>query len=169
MRPEEKVQKHFASEKPDWKSFEKSLGSKQFRAAVVAAEQSDPKLKKYVQNFGGFKASKDVIGKVKGSSGKTYQVKRLASGRLGCSCKDWQFIHSVKGGDCKHIKQLRGQKVKVALVLNTAPLTMGATMANKAMNRRDKGRESRKKMLSARKDFTGTTSSPGLGIFPLLG
>lgn len=118
LNPETRAESHLMSEKKDWKSFERDLGSKKFRQAVISAAEADPKLKKYVRVFGALKASKDVVAEIKGSSGKTYQVKDLHTGRLGCTCRDWQFIHSVKGGDCKHIKQLKksGLMKKLAFV-----------------------------------------------------
>lgn len=118
LKPESRAEAHLLSEKKDWKSFERDLGSKKFRQAVLGAAEADPKLKKYVRVFGALKSSKDVVAEIKGSSGKTYQVKDLHNGRLGCTCRDWQFIHSVKGGDCKHIKALKksGLMKKLAFI-----------------------------------------------------
>jgi hypothetical protein len=125
---EEKVREHLGAEKPDWKSFEKNLRSGAFRSAILQAAKDDPTLKKYVKNFGGYQASKDVVATIKSaSSGKKYVVKDLHTGRWGCNCGDWKYTHSVSGGDCKHIKSVKASRlVKKANIL---PVAYGAGMA----------------------------------------
>jgi len=137
-KAEVKAESHFTAEKPDWDSFVKNLKSVNFRKAIIGAEQADPKLKKYVKNFGGYVASKDELARIKSKdSGKTYTVKDLHTGRWGCNCGDWQYIHSVGGGDCKHIKSVK--KSKMVKAASLAIVARGMTGMNRAMNQREKG------------------------------
>lgn len=97
-------------ETQDWKRFEKNLNTKAFRQAVLLSPDSDAKLKRYTKTLGEYKSSKIVVGVVPSrTSNKLYKVKQLPNGRLGCSCKDWQYSHShKKKSDCDHIQELRG-------------------------------------------------------------
>jgi hypothetical protein len=91
----------------DWRQFDKKLKNKGFQSTVTK-EVDDPKLKKYVKNYGGMLTSKQVAGTSPSrTSNKTYKIKVLPSGRLACECKDWQYRKSVDGGDCDHIKALK--------------------------------------------------------------
>jgi len=137
-KAEVKAEAHFSAEKPSWDSFVKNLKSTNFRKAILGAEQADPKLKKYVKNFGGYVASKDELARIKsGSSGKTYIIKDLHSGRWGCNCGDWQYIHSVQGGDCKHIKSVKKSKMVKAAMLNV--MARGFTGMARVQKQREKG------------------------------
>jgi hypothetical protein len=147
-----KVDAHFSSEKPDWQSFEKNLRSGAFREAVLRAEQSDPKLKKYVKTFGAYQGSKDVVAELKSQdSGTTYKVKDLHNGRLGCNCRDWQYIHSIKGGDCKHIKSLKKSGMLKTSMVRAAIRAAGQVMRldSKTKKLKAKGEEA-KAILRAR-------------------
>jgi SWIM zinc finger len=138
---EEKVREHLGAEKPDWKSFDKNLRSSSFRSAILQAAKDDPTLKKYVKNFGGYQASKDVVARIKSaSSGKTYVVKDLHNGRWGCNCGDWQYAHSVKGGDCKHIKSVKKSKL-VKRASAVAKLGLGAVLSTRMDANARKGRQ----------------------------
>jgi hypothetical protein len=106
------AQKHFESADPNWNTFEKNLKLKSFQQVVAGHPQADEKLKKYVDNFGGYLLSKKTTARVAGDSGKTYVVKELPGGRLGCSCGNWQYRRSVDGGDCKHITSIVGNGMK---------------------------------------------------------
>lgn len=89
-----------------WKDFEKKLKTKSFQNEVLRTTD-DPKLKMYVQNFGGALNSKDLKAYVQSTSNskKDHQVKKLPSGRLSCTCRDWQYKHSTRDTDCRHIKR----------------------------------------------------------------
>lgn len=91
-----------------WADFEDHLHRPEFRKEVFK-NTDDKKLKKYTKNVGGVRESKDLHAYVQSSSDKRkdYQIKKLPGGRLGCTCKDWQYIHSVKNTDCKHIKRYK--------------------------------------------------------------
>lgn len=111
-RAQEKAGRHFSTPDPNWNEFVKNLRSKNFREVVAEHGASDEKLKAYVKNFGGYVASKDVVARVPSDrSGKKYTLKKVGD-RLGCNCGDWQYVHSVQGGDCKHIERFQSQLVK---------------------------------------------------------
>lgn len=102
------------AELKNWPQFERDLKTKGFQKAMLSHGLSDDKLKSYVQNYGAFLTARKVVGKVKSfSSSKMHTIKKLPGGRLGCSCRDWQFKHSHQGTDCKHIRSL-AQGTKVA-------------------------------------------------------
>lgn len=142
-KSQEKAEKHFSSEKPDWKLFDKNLKSKKFREAISSHPKADAKLRKYVKNYGGFIASKDEIARVKSAtSGKTYRIKDLHDGKLACSCPDWKYRRSVGRGACKHVRSLK----KSNLLKESAaigPFTRGVhigTLPFVALNRAKKAR-----------------------------
>lgn len=117
--PQMKAELHHGTAKKDWKALEKNLKGKRFQKALSEHPGTDAKLKAYVQNYGGYLSSKDVVGNVLSrTSPKAYVVKKLPSGRLACNCRDWQYVHSVKGTDCAHIKSL--SKTKTSSVLFAA-------------------------------------------------
>lgn len=106
--PKMKVELHHSDTHKNWKGFEKNLKAKGFQKETLKHPASDEKLKKYVENYGGYLSSKKVVGSVPSrSSGKMYKVKELPNGRMGCNCKDWQYKHSHKGTDCDHIEELK--------------------------------------------------------------
>lgn len=96
-------------ENKDWKLFEKNLGNKGFRQAVLLHPESDNKLKRYTKTLGELKTSKSIVGVVPSrTSNKLHKIKELPGGRLGCDCKNWQYDHSHKKTDCAHIQELKG-------------------------------------------------------------
>jgi hypothetical protein len=111
----EKVDQHHYGDVKDWSKFEKDMGGKRFRQAVIKHPVSDEKLKAYVKAMGEYKDSK-VVGVVPSRTSSTlYKVKELPGGRLACGCKDWQYKKSHGGGDCAHIKELaHGLKEKIS-------------------------------------------------------
>lgn len=103
----EKVDAHHQADVKDWDAFQKNMKNKKFRMAVFDHPMSDDKLKAYVKANGEYQASKDVVGLVPSlTSSKMYKIKRIGGGRLACSCKDWHYSRSHKGGNCRHIKEL---------------------------------------------------------------
>lgn len=107
MRSKVQAEKHFESEDPNWKRFEKNLKLKTFQDVVSKDPRADEKLKKYVDNFGGYLRSKKVTAKVTSpDTGKAYVIKEIPGGRLACNCGNWQYRKSVDGGDCKHIEAI---------------------------------------------------------------
>jgi hypothetical protein len=146
--------KHFESADPNWHQFEKNLKLKTFQQVVAGHPQADEKLKKYVDNYGGYLLSKKTTARVTGDSGKTYVVKELPGGRMGCNCGNWQYRRSVDGGDCKHITSIVGNgmkkksdmvklsRVKQAFLADLANASGTFALQNKRMRKATKqGRE----------------------------
>lgn len=109
MKPAARASEFHKSTVKDWQGFEKNLKSKPFQQAMLKHQETDPKLQKYVKNFGGLIKSKEVIAIAPSRTTKEqqYKVKVLPTGRLACECKDWQYHHSVRKTDCDHIKAVR--------------------------------------------------------------
>lgn len=107
--PKKRAEAFHSAEVKDWPQFEQDLKSLPFQRAMLGHEATDPKLKKYVKNYGGQLKSKSIIAIApsRTEKGKEYKVKVLQTGRLACECKDWQYHHSVRKSDCDHIKAVR--------------------------------------------------------------
>lgn len=141
---------HIAEVK-DWPGFEKDLTSKPFQRAMLGHDLTDPKLKKYVKNYGGQLTSKTIIAVApsRTEQGKEYKVKVLPTGRLACECKDWQYHHSVRRTDCDHIKAVK-QFYKAGLVKTGSVLaTIGKGMklqrrVDIAAEARERGRRAKR-------------------------
>lgn len=142
MKAKVKAEKHFDSEDPNWKEFEKNLRLVNFQKVIAEHPEADEKLKRYIDNYGSYLLSKRVASRVDSpDSGRTYTIKELPSGRLGCNCGNWQYRRSVDGGDCKHIEAMVGKpafanQVKTAFVSSLAyagsNLGVSKLRANKA-------------------------------------
>lgn len=121
----EKVEQHHAN--PNWSQFEKNLKGKKFREAASAHPKSDSKLQAYIKNFGGYLSSKKVLGQVPSrTSAKKHTIKELEGGRLGCSCKDWQYKHSHQGTDCAHIASFKTKPKTKKASIRLTPTVMAA-------------------------------------------
>jgi len=80
-----------------------------FVDAFVRNPLADDKLRMHVQSMHSLAKGKPVS-KIKSKSlpGKTYEVRELSGGGLGCQCNDWKFRGSVNPGyECKHIKEYK--------------------------------------------------------------
>ena len=135
---EKRVKEHLDAEKKDWPKFESSMRSPRFVAELKKHPESDEKLKAYAEANNDYIRSKKVVLIVPGTGGKTYQIKKLPSGRLGCSCGDWQYKHSWNDTDCKHVKIAKAADLaKVAApALSILGRGMGlANITNKAQKR----------------------------------
>lgn len=120
-KAELKAEAHFNIDTKDWKSFEKSLRGKAFQKAILEHPDADAKLKKYVKNVGSYLKAKEVVAVVPSRSRSAkYKIKVLPSGRMGCGCKDWQYVHSVNGTDCDHIKAVKMMKSKMSSAMQVA-------------------------------------------------
>jgi len=107
LLPKTRAKKFAKTDKKDWKLFEKLIKNKRFQAGILESKLADKKLKSYAKNFGDYAASKKTLAKVPSERiSKTYLIKKLPDGRLGCGCKDWQYVRSHQGTDCKHIRSL---------------------------------------------------------------
>ena len=139
-RAEMKAEAHFNVEDKDWKTFEKSLRGKQFQEAILKHPDADKKLQGYVKNFGAFLRAKDVVAQMPSrSSSGSYKIKKLPWGRLACGCKDWQYVHSIRGTDCDHIKAVKMMKMKAASPLGAAAGVLMARNIQKGKTESTKG------------------------------
>lgn len=132
----QKVDEHHRAEKKDWSAFEQSLKSPRFVAEVKRHPESDEKLKAYTEVNNKFARSKNVVMRLPSSaSGAMHTIKKLPDGRLGCSCKDWQYKHSWGGGECKHIRAAKSSLEKKASALRELarnPLVRAAVRGSNA-------------------------------------
>lgn len=130
-RPKDKAEAHFADSIKNWKLFEKNLKTKAFQKAIYEHPEADEKLKRYVKNYGAYVNSKDEVGKISSRTDfKTYTIKKLPDGRLGCNCKDWQYAKSPKeSGDCFHIEELLANSAKQKTSGAAYDLARGAGLA----------------------------------------
>lgn len=54
--------------------------------------------------------------KVWGDSGKEYQITEYSDGSFSCNCPAWIF-HRGQRVDCKHIRDLKDQRIKHEIIL----------------------------------------------------
>ena len=105
---------------PDkWDKFLKHIRSPDYAEVVVDRAAEDPKLVRHAQSMHGLARGR-ALGKVRSARlpGRSYEIRKMKDGRLGCTCPDWRFVGSVEPGhDCKHIKAFRAGKSKVSDVL----------------------------------------------------
>ena len=107
----EKAERHHSSGGKDWQDFERNLPSKGFQKEILKHQLTDEKLREYTKNYGGYVSSRKVVAKVPSrTSDRSYEIRKLPGGRLGCGCKDWQYSHSWKGTDCAHIASIAKEK-----------------------------------------------------------
>ena len=102
-----------------WDKFVKHVRSPVYAEKVVSRASDDPKLVRHVQSMHGLSRGK-TLGKIRSSRlpGRSYEVKKMKDGRIGCTCPDWRFKGSVDPGhDCKHIKAFRAGKKEADDVL----------------------------------------------------
>jgi hypothetical protein len=103
-----------------WKNFPRNVRSVEFVKAVLKHPDADAKLKEHAKSMHRLSRAK-VVGKVESSrgSGKTYEIKKMTRGRLGCTCNDWRYKGSIdQGHDCKHVRAFKEGRTKVAASFN---------------------------------------------------
>jgi len=102
---------------PDkWRNLPRNASSSEFVKRVKAHPDADAKLKMHVQSMHDLSKGRTVT-KIKSSTspGKTYEVKKLPGGGMGCTCNDWRYKGSVNPGyECKHIKAAKAGLTKAA-------------------------------------------------------
>ena len=95
-----------------WNKFVRNTSDKEFVNQVKKHPLSDEKLNLHAASMHDLTKGR-VVAKIRSSRvpGKSYEVKKLPGGRLGCTCNDWRFKGSVNPlHDCKHIKAFRAGK-----------------------------------------------------------
>lgn len=136
----QKVDSHLKAEVKDWNAFETNLKSPRFAAEVRKSQDADPKLKDYVTANNHYLRSKKVVLQIPSrTDGQMHSIKELPGGRLGCSCRDWQYKRSWKGTDCEHIKAAKAGLSKTASFLMTA--AKGANFARNVEKAKKTARE----------------------------
>lgn len=108
QRAERRVEYHFSpkASSDKWRKLVSNAGDPKFIEALSRHPDADEKLILHAQSMGQLAKAKPV-GKIKSSTlpGKTYEIRDLGGGRLGCQCGDWRYKGSVTPGyECKHIK-----------------------------------------------------------------
>lgn len=99
-----------------WRRLPQYARSQSFVDAVNNSPQADDKLKMHVQSLHDLSRGSPVA-KITSSagSGKTYEIRKMDGGALGCQCGDWRYKGSVTPGyECKHIKAYRDGKSRAA-------------------------------------------------------
>lgn len=103
-----------------WASLPRNASSSGFVKALGSDSRADPKLKAHVKSLHDLSKA-PTVSKIDSSSksGRTYEVKQLPGGRLGCTCNDWRFKGTVNPSHkCKHIKAFE-QGLSKAAAFNT--------------------------------------------------
>jgi hypothetical protein len=154
--PKKRADGFHTAEVKNWPGFEEDLKSLPFQRAMLKHEATDPKLAKYVKNFGGQLKSKSVIAFSPSRTDKDreYKIKVLPTGRLACECKDWQYHHSVRKSDCDHIKAVRAI-YKAGLVKTGAPALKLFAQGMKLHRKVDIAKDYKERGQRAQRDFQG--------------
>lgn len=111
----QRVDAHFAAERPNWDAFVQHAKRKSFVKALAADPRADATLRRHVEQMHQLHAGKRVK-TVTGVSGK-YQVVKKPQGGLACTCPDWRYRRSVMFGadqKCKHIHAYEASQEKSA-------------------------------------------------------
>ncbi len=142
-----RVDAHHGADQKDWSAFEKNMRSPRFVAEVKRHVDSDDKLKVYAEQNSLYLRSKDTVAYIPSNSdAKLHRIKKLKSGRMGCSCRDWQYKCSWKGTDCKHVKAVKKggiEKLSGAMGAFVSTLGRGANaglLQQKSQRRAGQGR-----------------------------
>lgn len=112
---QQKVDSHFsATAGPGrWDQFLKNIRSQAYVDRLGKHPGADSELLQHAQAMHDLSRG-NTVGKVYSARlpGKSYEIKGLPDGSLGCTCGDWRFRGSLSPGyACKHIRAHRaGQK-----------------------------------------------------------
>jgi hypothetical protein len=111
------VRQHFSKkQKGDkWGTFGENVKSKDFLSELSKHPKADKKLIRHAKSLHALHQG-STVGTVPSKSGKgKYEIRRLPSGKLGCTCKDWHYKGTVKPSHkCKHIKAHEDMATKTA-------------------------------------------------------
>jgi hypothetical protein len=102
--------------KEKWDYIPRYAGERGFVSRVLLNPTVDSKMKEHVKAMHRLSRAKTVA-KVPSSKGfgKTYEIRELPGGRLGCQCNDWRFVGSVTPGyECRHIREFKAGKSRAA-------------------------------------------------------
>lgn len=146
FRPLDKSQKNeakrfVASEDRDkWSKFYDLIKNPEFVKQLGRAG-GDEKLVQHAKAMHSLQGAK-VVANIEGSSGKSYDVKKLPNGKFGCTCRDWQFRGSTNPGyECKHIQAHKAGMTKVAMSFGDLTASFFDELAKIEQAQRDKANE----------------------------
>ena len=101
---------HKEESKSKWDNFADRTKDPSFVKAVKNDPRSNDKLKMHAESLNKLYNGK-VVGSVRGSKNRTYNIINLGNGRYGCTCGDWKYKGSVNPGyECKHITTYKRNK-----------------------------------------------------------
>lgn len=154
----QKLDTHLNADIKDWNAFETNLKSPRFASEVRKSSDADQKLKDYVTANNQYLRSKKLVLQVPSrTEGRMYSIKEMPGGRLGCSCKDWQYKRSWKGTDCEHVKAAKAGLPKTASMLMAAAKGAGLMRTvNKAKQTAAHGQEASNAVKYIRSQGYGT-------------
>jgi hypothetical protein len=121
--PEDRVQKkvdHFFSPKAGvnkWDKLVRESKNQKFVDILSKSPLADDRLKQHTQSMHDL-ANGAPVGRVRSDTlpGKSYEIRKMTDGTLGCQCGDWRYKGSVTPGyECKHVKAHLAGMSKVAL------------------------------------------------------
>jgi hypothetical protein len=117
-RVQRRVDYHFSpkASSDKWRKLVNNSHDPKFVSGLAKHPDADSKLILHAQSMGDLSRGKPV-GKIKSSTtpGRTYEIRKLSEGRLGCQCGDWRYKGSVNPGyECKHIKAHRAGQERAA-------------------------------------------------------
>ena len=110
---QEFLRAHFAGV-TDWDRLTTRSRAKGFVDAVEQNPFADKELRKYVRAMHLLQTSPTTATVPSLTSGKSYRLRKLPSGRIGCTCADWRYKKSHKGGDCKHVRAYKAMEKTAA-------------------------------------------------------
>lgn len=115
-KAQRKVDYHFSpkASSDKWRKLVANSRDPRFIDALSRHPGSDEKLITHARSMGALSRGR-AVGKIRSSTlpGKTYEIKDIGGGRLGCQCGDWRYKGSVNPGyECKHIRAFKAGKEK---------------------------------------------------------
>lgn len=99
-----------------WDYMPRYARDQKFVDAIASSPLADDRLRMHVQSMHDLSHGK-TVGKIGSSEepGKTYEIRQMPDGSLGCLCGDWRYRGSVTPGyECKHIQAYNAGKQRAA-------------------------------------------------------
>jgi hypothetical protein len=96
--------------KEKWDYMPRYAREQSFVDGIVSSPLADDQLKAHVKSMHDLSRAKPV-GRIPSGTepGKTYEIRKLPDGSLGCLCGDWRYVGTVTPGyECKHIQAYKG-------------------------------------------------------------
>lgn len=102
--------------KDKWTKLTAQARDPKFVDAIVSSPLADDKLKMHVQSIHALSRG-TPLSKIRSTTtpGKTYEVRKMPDGSLGCQCNDWKYRGSVTPGyECRHIREYKNSRLGAA-------------------------------------------------------